>query len=378
MFHRSEKPVILIYSIKHATLVFTLLLLFFVLVPLLFRNLERRYGFRMIVFSLVPIASLLVFIYLTSHYIYYSTRRYLFDPYLQIPKPQLDTNGIEENAVRVLCLGGSTTEGFMLPKGRAYPEILEESLKSAYPGRPIHVFNAGRSWYTSRHSLINYVTSYRRLKPHVVIVMHAINDVYRSFSTDGMAMGEFREDYSHFYGPSIRGADPPTYESHLVGRYGRYLGMTWFSLFLNDEMPVDHGIDRYVSIRSFEYNMRTLVNAVRNDGSVCILLEEPYYYHDGYADWEYRRYNAFSMHTKERGRYASVPSRRLAMDSFNGVARRIAREEDVLYIETRGYTPSDTSLFFDDVHHTIRGARALAEGVALTLVKSESLTAVKK
>ena len=36
---------------------------------------------------------------------------------------------------------------------------------------------AGMDWYTTKHSLINYVTYYRDWQPDVVVVMHAINDL---------------------------------------------------------------------------------------------------------------------------------------------------------------------------------------------------------
>ena len=56
-------------------------------------------------------------------------------------------------------------------------------------------------WYTTKHSLINYVTNLRDAELDLIVVMHAVNDLYRSFFppdfTIGYAMCDFFYDI-HF------------------------------------------------------------------------------------------------------------------------------------------------------------------------------------
>lgn len=75
---------------------------------------------------------------------------------------------------------------------------------------------ATRNHSSFKHSLISYVTYYTHWRPDVVIVMHGINDLTRSFSPPYFAVGPYNEQWTHFCGPAIYGARPPTFEQHLL------------------------------------------------------------------------------------------------------------------------------------------------------------------
>jgi lysophospholipase L1-like esterase len=378
LFHRSVDQDIFIYSKGHVIFVLATALVLFLLLPWFFRKLESRFGTRTLFMASFPAIALLTLVYIVFHYAYYARRQYLFDPFLQNPKQTIDMGSVDNKALNILCLGGSTTEGYHIPEGANYPDVLERSLRSAYPDRKIEVYNAGRAWYTSRHSLINYVTYYRRIKPDIVIVMHAINDLCRSFVPPGRAIGEFKEDYSHFYGPASRGADPPTFESNLLERNGGHFNRTWFSIFRGIGKPVDYGIERYPSLHSFDYNMRTLAQSIKRDGAVCIIAEQPFYYHDDYKDWEYKDYNFFANLTAFKGEHASIKSRKLAMEHFNEAARRIASDENVMFVQTRKRMPADTAYFMDEIHHSVLGAKVFGEEVARSIIDSGLVPGIKK
>jgi lysophospholipase L1-like esterase len=339
---------------------------------------RKRYGTRVVMMSLFPMLLLLFIAYQVDKHMYYSRREYLFDPYLQLQKAVIDTNSVDKAAINILCLGGSTTYGHNLPDGSKYPELLEKSLRAAYPDKSIKVYNVGRPWYTSKHSLINYVTDYRRIKPDVVIVMEAINDIYRSFSPDDLAVGDFKEDYSHYYGPAINGAKPPTYLTDKFNKYGHLTKRLWNVLFGEKVTREDYDISRYVSIHSYRYNLSTLIESVKSDGRACIVLEQPFYYHDGYKEWEYKEYDFFSPLTMTNGKSASIASLKMAMERFNETASEVAKLQEVMFIRTRAALPSDTTVFMDDVHQTKKGARLFAEEVSKRIVESGVLLNLRK
>ena len=78
-----------------------------------------------------------------------------FHPYLQIPpRTQQATIPKAEATYRIICLGGSTTEG---KKAANYPAFLESLLRKRYPEKNIEVLNVGKYFYNSQNSIIQYL-----------------------------------------------------------------------------------------------------------------------------------------------------------------------------------------------------------------------------
>lgn len=90
--------------------------------------------------------------------------------------------------LRVLCLGGSTTES-------PYPGMLYADLKARLRGVGPVVIGGGTAAWTSAESLINLALRGIDYKPDVAVIYHAYNDVYPSCARD------FRPDYSHWRTP---------------------------------------------------------------------------------------------------------------------------------------------------------------------------------
>jgi len=88
---------------------------------------------------------------------------------LQQPKP--------EGRTRVVCLGGSTTYGFRVADSEAWPAVLGRLLSAARPELDIEVVNAGVESYTSAESLARLAFDVLELKPDLLVLHHAANDV---------------------------------------------------------------------------------------------------------------------------------------------------------------------------------------------------------
>ena len=100
-------------------------------------------------------------------------------------------------------------------------------------------------WYTSKHSLINYTAYCRKFDADVVVVMHAINDLYRSFSPPDFSVGKYESDYSHFYGPSIYGAKPQSFSQMLYKNFRK----VWFGKNVKSR---DFEKEEFISKNDFE------------------------------------------------------------------------------------------------------------------------------
>ena len=198
----------------------------------------------------------------------------MFDPFVQISPPLLDKNSLEKSgkALRILTLGGLTTRGVNLPKEESYPSVLQAILRDVFPSRATEVFNGGVEWYTTKHSLINYATHYQDWKPAAVIIMHGVNDLFRSCVPSEFAVGPYQDEWTHFYGPAARGSRPLTFERFVVKPILR----PWISRFTSGTM--DYPPEFYVSRNAFEANLRKLVRMIKDHGSFPVLVTEPSLY----------------------------------------------------------------------------------------------------
>ena len=127
-----------------------------------------------------------------------------YHPYLQlVPNDFMVDESSNKNQCLIMCLGGSTTE-FKDSTVTGWPKRVEDILQGQYHYKNIRIYNQGRQWYTTLHSLINYLVNLRQYKPDVLIVMHTINDLLHNADFSYFSHGSFREDYGHFYGPVNR------------------------------------------------------------------------------------------------------------------------------------------------------------------------------
>ena len=372
VFHRCDNPLVFRYSRNYVVFLVGMSVFFFM--PLLVQRYKKAVGTKGFWFSIIPCMLMAVVAYAVGSVVYYHTRVRGFEPFVQVhyyrfksaPQPK------QPDELRVLCLGGSTTRNFRLLPEHRYPSVLEDLLAKQYPKRRVTVFNAGMDWYTTKHSLINYVTYYRDWSPDVVVVMHAVNDLCRSFAPPEFALGEYNDRWSHYYGPAINGAKPPTFERHVFGAFAR----TWYSMFRF--VPTDYPPDHYRAITPFEDNLRKLVHAVRSDGATLALVTQPSLLKPDMNTEELgkllfgKKFCAIPCNPFQQA-YPSPRSLGDAHKRFNAVVRQVAASEKVVLVDAEPAVPKVVANFSDDVHCTKAGARRLAQLVADTLATEAAI-----
>ncbi|MHC4351190.1 MAG: SGNH/GDSL hydrolase family protein [Planctomycetota bacterium] len=120
-----------------------------------------------------------------------------------LPKPQED--------FRIVCIGGSTTYTIFTGYREAYPSLLEEQLvNSGYDN--VQVVNAGVPGWSTWESMINFQLRVLEIEPDMIIVCHAINDVYPRFVWPPEA---FRSDNSGYRIPRENAPDSVHYSCLL-------------------------------------------------------------------------------------------------------------------------------------------------------------------
>jgi hypothetical protein len=170
-------------------------------------------------YLVVAVVMCCIYIYGSQCYYEKKIMNKRFHPYLQIPpRPQQATIPKPEATYRIICLGGSTTEG--AKDATSYPASLERLLRERYPEKNVEVLNAGKYFYNSQSSIIQYLFYLKEFQPDLLIVFHGFNDIMNSFTDGKMASAPFRRDYGHFFGALGQLRYPVLFE--------RYLGSFFF------------------------------------------------------------------------------------------------------------------------------------------------------
>ncbi len=334
-----------------------------------------RINTKILLFTFAPLAILSLIVYLAASVYYNWTVRHPFDPFLQSPLPLIQDINAPKDAgtFRILCLGGSTTQSDDLAPEDRYPAVLQAILEKEYPSRKFEVFNAGQAFYTTKHSLIGYATYYRRWKPDLILILHGINDLYRSFSPPDYALGEYDDLWRHFYGSAINGARPVPFEKHLwrqlmtlqIGPFPlKNIPDAWYSILRS--RAVDYPAERYAAFGPFQKYLDALTDIAQKDGAAVMLLTQPSLYKPVLSPAEEKalRFGSEVCSTLRWGivlEYANHTSVGRALERFNAGTLQVAESGKLPVLDAAALIPRDLQHFWDDVHYTRAGARLLGE-----------------
>jgi lysophospholipase L1-like esterase len=264
----------------------------------------------------------------------------------------------EPNEIRVLAMGGSTTEGLAADLGRRdvgiHWPLAFECLQRARGRNDVRVLNSAMSAYTTAHSLVRYAFDLVETKPDVVLIKHNINDLMVTYRAASLG----------------KTADP----NYLV-RYGR---KRWTGYIDESDIVISrllHSVrvrfgsdaDSTLPWQQWKYelapgehyyrrNLRELVRSIRQSGARPVLLTES---------------RSSDPHHIEQARalagvdvaltlYPDVPRFYREFDRFNDVIREVAAEERIPLVDVARALPANNALFLDVVHHSLDGVRAIA------------------
>lgn len=281
-----------------------------------------------------------------------------YHPYLQLRPNDLPSDLPEERFL-IMCLGGSTTE-FADPEGGGWPGRLQKLLPQTVQGKPLVVVNAGRQWYTTQHSLINYLLNLRQAKPDVLIIMQSVNDMLTNADFSYISHGSFRGDYGHFYGPVNRIID----RKSLVPFFSDMVGGLW-----NHSPREVVTTTTFPGLKSFERNVRTLLEIAKLDGTRMVLMSEPYLFKEQMTPDEAAALVLTNYEGVGPSKRWSPATGKYGMDQYNGKMRQLAQEANVPFIDLDAAIPKDLKHFYDEVHYRAETFDIVASTVAEGLRK---------
>jgi len=262
--------------------------------------------------------------------------------------------------VRVIALGGSTTEDVWNDAGIHWPLVVEERIHAA--GRDdVRVYNAAMSAYTTAHTLVQLELDVLPYQPDLVLVMHNVNDllVVYSAATQGRPLdSSYHVKYAH---KSLTGYKDES--DVVVSRLVSFVRDRWARLFPPPPRPPLQDYDLQAGLRIFERNLRSTIAVARANGAEVVLVTMP-------ASRTEARFEVVDSLSRQ-GLLDSNPSHERFLEDFdryNDAVRRVGAECNAPVIDAAALLPADDALFADLVHTTTAGVRAMGDVVAAELL----------
>jgi hypothetical protein len=242
--------------------------------------------------------------------------------------------------IRVACLGGSTTQD-------GYPAMLEEHLNRQGAGRRFQVLNFGLAYYTSAHSLVNYVLNVRDFSPDFVVIHDNCND------SVVMGYDNFRPDYAHILKSWDYRGEPDAFMVRYSISY-RFIRAYLLPKFNIGNIPFakatqkrhgKKGAYKPDQLKTFKRNINTIVTLAREEQEVVIITTQPRSRVRKYSD-------AYNLH----------------MDTTNELLRQFAHENSLPLVDLDNLMTGQEEYFWDPVHVVEKGNNLKAEKICATIL----------
>lgn len=273
-----------------------------------------------------------------------------FHPFLQLTPPTLEVRKTgEELGATIVFMGGSTT-AWPDSKGVDWPTYVGNSLASS--GNPVRTLNAAKEWYTTQHTLINYIENVSVLEPDVVVVTHAINDLLQNADFSYLSRGPFREDYGHFMGPL----------GDLVKRGGTMRNLAGKVRAAWYHTPREVVGSDFKGIEAFKRNLRRLVQLVRLDGGTIVLATQATVLSQAIENSS--KLYMLNFEAVGPSQKWSLETGVQGMKLYNDAVRAIAAQEGVPLIDVEVAIPKSFEYFSDEVHLRDAGFPKMVDAVA--------------
>jgi lysophospholipase L1-like esterase len=263
-----------------------------------------------------------------------------------------------KDEIRLVALGGSTTEDLWNSSGRHWPWLLEQHLQKSTDDR-IRVLNGGMSAYATAHSLIRSSFDLPDLDADAVLVMHNINDLTAVY----FAIAADRELDAHYAAKYLtRGYTGIRRDEDVVrSRFLRFLRGRLFPARVERPDVPDAPETLARGVELFSRNLRSIGAVARAHGVEPIFMTMPF----SASEEHYLATLAGDVATGSVG-IGPVPNHaRLLRDlaRYNLATIEVAAETGTTVIDMAAL-PWDKSHFVDIVHYSDAGSEAFAARLA--------------
>jgi lysophospholipase L1-like esterase len=313
----------------------------------------------------------------------------------------------------ILAVGGSTTECLYLDDSETWPYLLQRRLNATRGGNgSVWVGNAGRSGHTTSHHLL-HAEHLPDLSPVIktMLVLSGANDFLQRLQldrgyrppalVDHMSPDEYRSvgDRAFAVWPGFASDDPVWKRLELVRRLRdvkkRYteppwnviqdssgqIYLTWranrrsASAFRNELPDLSPSLDAYVR------NLQRIIALSKARGLRLILMTQPAIWRAGLSQEEQALLwmGGVGAYQGTTGREYYAPEALAAgLKQYNDALLRTCAATNVECLDLDRMLQKNSAVFYDDMHFTEAGARAVANIVGEYLETTSRMAAVAR
>ena len=311
-----------------------------------------------------------------------------------------------EDRLRIVALGGSTTECFVLSLEESWPWRLEHLL-SRRAGGGVWVGNAGRAGRNSRQHYFDarYVVP-QVGRVDVALLMVGINDLFNRM-IQGERFDRVDVEALDAGGEYVRTAleasdvvDGWPGDLRLIARGRKALEAlsllsprrreirrtlnhalpdfyVWARAMRGAGRPVDQAPPMDEALAEFERNLSLTIDLLRSHGAAPVLITQPALWRDDLRDDERAALWLGSADgwppNAEGGPYYTVPVMARLLDRYNAALRTLAAERGLDLIDLATLLPAGLDTCYDDIHFNEEGSRRAAEILAERLMASAAV-----
>ena len=313
-----------------------------------------------------------------------------------------ELSGTREEQLRILAVGGSTTEGLVTDQARVWTQLLEDRL-GVRLGRSAWVGNVGRSGLNSRHHAVQIPHLAEVYDPDMIIVLVGVNDFIARLSQheaydpdymekDGSREALMRRAFKVHPNQGIVWAEDPWYKRTRLWGLMRTLkhsrGNSMLAVDSDGDNPRRWAELRYTSpsrteslpslgsaLAEYERNLEEVAASARSLGVELVLMTQPTIWRDDLSDEALRRLwmGGIGEFRKNPGStYYTEAALAEGMHAYNLRLLEVAERADVRVIDLATEIPKTTDYFDDDCHFTDEANRLIADVVAASLLADQS------
>lgn len=264
--------------------------------------------------------------------------------------------------LRIVALGGSTTEDLWNRSGRHWPWLLEQRLTAGGAGR-VRVLNGGMSAYATPHTLIRTAFDVPELDADVLLVMHNINDLtaaYHAIAARTPLDGHYTAKYRLKSYTGVR-RDEDVVWSRLWRLVSSHLEPqdTTTVILAEDEATLAEGV------RLFQRNLASIAAVARAHGVRPVFLTMPF--DTGAAHFRVMQSGQVRIGSVGIGQLPERERMMRDLARYNAATLSVSATIGVPAVDMAGAGAWPDSLFVDTVHLSDRGSEVFADRLAAAL-----------
>jgi len=293
------------------------------------------------------------------------------DPVTNHTKNRLGFRGPDRPAdfkarLSIVSVGGSTTECFLLSDGKTWTDVMAAELAKGHPN--LWVNNAGFDGHSTFGHLVLLRSVLAELKPTVVLFLAGVNDV-------GADWGYPKDEFDN--PPPVRLVHHLANSSEIFNSVlnvvrvwrarqlsfdDRPVDLADYAHFsMTDEEVAEEVLTHQRSRAGYEARLTRLARESRAARIEPVFLTQPTLVGDTVDPETGIDLSTLAEH------HLNGRAQWRVLESYNEVMRRVAARDGTLLIDLANQLPKDSRYYYDLVHFSNQGARAVGEIVAVEL-----------